>query len=238
VRILIIEDDAALVEALQFSLTQVGYAVDSVLNGAHADQALKDRVFDLVILDLQLPRLDGYEVLRRLRMRDACARVLILSGRETAGEKVRGLDLGADDYLAKPFDLVELQARVRALLRRGGNDAGPCIKRARLTFDTVERRASIDGTPLDLSRHEIGVLETLLNRFGHIVSKDQLVDKLYNYDKSVSHNAIEVYIHRLRKKIEGSGITLRTLYGQGYLMEEQRKDADGQGAMRGPAVRR
>ena len=102
-----------------------------------------------------------------------------------------------------------------------------CIKRARLTFDTVERRASIDGMPLALSPHEIGVLEALLNRFGRIVSKDQLVDKLYNYDKSAGHNAIEVYIHRIRRKIEGSGIAVRTLYGQGYLMEEREKDVDG-----------
>lgn len=226
-RILITEDDASLAEGLQVALTREGHAVDWVSNGAQADQALKDSMFDLVILDLQLPKLDGYEVLRRLRQRNARARVLIISGREGSSEKARGLDLGADDYLAKPFSLVELQARVRALLRRRGLDTGPCIKRAHLTFDTVDRRASIDGTPLDLSRHEIGVLEVLLVRFGRVVSKDQLVDRLYNYDSSVSRNAIEVYIHRLRKKIDGSGIAVRTVHGQGYLMEERRKGADG-----------
>lgn len=226
-RILITEDDASLAEGLQVALTREGHAVDWVSNGAQADQALKDSMFDLVILDLQLPKLDGYEVLRRLRQRNARARVLIISGREGSSEKARGLDLGADDYLAKPFSLVELQARVRALLRRQGLDTGPCIKRAHLTFDTVDRRASIDGTPLDLSRHEIGVLEVLLVRFGRVVSKDQLVDRLYNYDSSVSRNAIEVYIHRLRKKIDGSGIAVRTVHGQGYLMEERRKGADG-----------
>jgi len=225
-RILITEDDASLAEALRIALTRDGYAVDWVANGAHADQALKDSVFDLVILDLQLPKLDGYEVLRRLRERNSGARVLILSGRESSDEKARGLDLGADDYLAKPFSLVELQARVRALLRRGGGDVGPFIRRGRLTFDTVQRRASMDDTPIDLSRHEVRVLEILLGRFGHVVSKDQLMDKLYNYDSSVSHNAIEVYIHRLRKKMEGSGVAVKTLYGQGYIMEEQRKAAD------------
>jgi DNA-binding response OmpR family regulator len=225
-RILITEDDRSLAEALQVAFTRDGHAVDWVSNGAQADQALKDSIFDLVILDLQLPKLDGYEVLRRLRQRKASARVLILSGRESSSEKARGLDLGADDYLAKPFSLIELQARVRALLRRGGHDSGPCIKRARLTFDTVDRRASIDGTPLLLSRYEIGVLEVLLVRFGRVVSKDELVDKLYNYGGSVSHNAIEVYVHRLRKKIDGSGIVVRTLHGQGYLMEEPGKNAD------------
>ena len=226
-RILITEDDASLAEGLQVALTREGHAVDWVSNGAQADQALMDGLFDLVILDLHLPKLDGYEVLRRLRQRNTSARVLILSGSESSSEKARGLDLGADDYLAKPFSLVELQARVRALLRRRGHDTGPCIKRARLTFDTVDRRASIDGASLDLSHHEIGVLEVLLVRFGRVVSKDQLVDKLYNYDRSVSHNAIEVYIHRLRKKIDGSGIAVRTLHGQGYLMEELAKGSDG-----------
>jgi len=227
VRILIAEDDAALAEALHFALTRDGYAVDWVSNGAHADQVLKHSVFDLVILDLQLPKLDGYEVLRRLRKRNTPVPVLILSGRETPEEKVLGLDLGADDYLVKPFSLAELQARVRALLRRRQGCDAPVITYGKLSFDTVERRAGIGGTPLELSPHEIGVLEILLNRFGRIVSKDQLVDKLYNYDKSVSHNAIEVYIHRLRKKIDGSGIALRTLYGQGYLMEEQKPGAEG-----------
>ena len=226
-RILLTEDDTSLAEALQFSLKQSGYAVDWVSNGAHADQALKDRVFDLVILDLQLPKLDGYEVLRRLRQRNTSLPVLILSGREKPEEKVFGLDLGADDYLVKPFSLNELQARVRALMRRRRGDIPPVITYGKLSFDTVERRASIDGIPLQLSRHEIGVLEILLGRFGHIVSKDQLVQKLYNYETSVSNNAIEVYIHRLRKKIEGSGIVVRTLHGQGYLMGEQSKCADG-----------
>jgi len=226
-RILITEDNASLAEALQIVLTRDGYAVDWVSNGAHADQALRDGVFDLVILDLQLPKLDGYEVLRRLRQHNTSLPVLILSGREKPEEKVLGLDLGADDYLAKPFSLSELQARVRALLRRKQGGDAPVVIHGKLSFDTFERRASIDGTPLDLSRHEIGVLEILLGRFGRIVSKDQLVHKLYSYDTSVSHNAIEVYIHRLRRKIEGSGIAVRTLYGQGYLMEEETNSADG-----------
>ena len=219
-RILITEDDTALAEALQFSLAQSGYAVDWVANGMAADEALKDDVFGLLILDLGLPKLDGFEVLRRLRRRNPSLPVLILSGREKPEEKVQGLDLGADDYLVKPFSLNELQARVRALLRRGQQGgAAPMIIYGGLGFDTVGRTASVNGRTLLLSGHETGVLEALVHRFGRVVSKEQLVEQLYNYDKEVSHNAIEVYVHRLRKKISGGGVTVRTLYGQGYLLD-------------------
>jgi len=218
-RILITEDDSSLAEALQFSLEQSGYAVDWVDNGIAADEALKEDVFGLLILDLGLPKLDGFEVLRRLRRRNAGLPVLILSGREEPEEKVQGLDLGADDYLCKPFSLNELRARVRALLRRGQGSATPSISYGRLSYDTVGRSASIDGRTLTLSVHETGVLEALLSRFGRVVSKEQLVEQLYSYDQEVSHNAIEVYVHRLRKKIIGSGVTVRTLYGRGYMLD-------------------
>lgn len=219
-RILITEDDSTLAEALQFSLSQSGYAVDWVANGAAADEALKDDVFGLLILDLGLPKLDGFEVLRRLRRRNPALPVLILSGREKPEEKVMGLDLGADDYLVKPFSLGELQARVRALLRRGQQGSvAPTIAYGGLAYDTVGRAASINGRTLSLSLHETGVLEVLLHRFGRVVSKEQLVEQLYSYDKGVSHNAIEVYVHRLRKKIAGAGVTVRTHYGQGYMLD-------------------
>jgi len=219
-RILITEDDAVLAEALQFSLAQSGYAVDWVANGAAADEALKDDVFGLVILDLGLPKLDGFEVLRRLRRRNTSLPVLILSGREQAEEKVLGLDLGADDYLVKPFSLNELQARVRALLRRGQQGASaPVLLYGSLGFDTVSRTASINGRALPLSTHETGLLEALLTRFGRVVSKEKLVEQLYSYDREVSQNAIEVYVHRLRKKLAGAGVTVRTQYGQGYLLD-------------------
>jgi two-component system OmpR family response regulator len=218
-RILITEDDASLAEALQFALRQSGYAVDAVNNGIAADEALKNDVFGLLILDLGLPRLDGFEVLRRLRTRNPTLPVLILSGREKPEEKVLGLDLGADDYLVKPFSLHELQARVRALLRRGQGSATPTLAYGGLSFDTVSRAASTNGRPLALSAHETGVLEALLTRFGRVVSKEQLVEQLYSYDHEVSHNAIEVYVHRLRKKLTGSGITVRTQYGRGYLLD-------------------
>ena len=218
-RILITEDDASLAEALQFSLKQSGYAVDWVNNGAAADEALKDDVFGLLILDLGLPKMDGFEVLRRLRARNPGLPVLILSGREQPEEKVTGLDLGADDYLVKPFSLNELQARVRALLRRGQGSAAPIISYGELSFDTVQRTASVSGKVLALSAQETSVLEVMLARFGRVISKEQLVEQLYSNDHEVSHNAIEVYVHRLRKKLEGAGITVRTQYGRGYLLD-------------------
>jgi two-component system OmpR family response regulator len=220
VRVLITEDDAALAEALQFSLTQAGYAVDRVANGAAAAEALKDDVFGLLVLDLGLPKLDGFEVLRRLRRRNTTLPVLILSGREKPEEKVLALDLGADDYLVKPFSLNELQARVRALLRRGQGGASPVISQGGLSLDTIGRSVSVNGATLQLSPHEVGVLEILLHRFGRVVSKEQLVEQLYSYNRDVGYNAIEVYIHRLRKKIEGSGLNVRTVYGRGYLLEQ------------------
>ena len=218
-RILITEDDQALSEALSFALEQAGYAVDRVANGAAADVALKSDVFGLVILDLGLPKLDGFEVLRRLRRRNTLLPVLILSGRERPEEKVTGLDLGADDYLVKPFSLNELLARVRALLRRGRNAAVPTLTYGGLSFDTVGRTAAVEGRALPLSLQETGVLEALLNRFGRVVSKEQLVEQLYSYDKEVSQNAIEVYVHRVRKKLTGAGVSVRTLYGRGYLLD-------------------
>ena len=225
-RILITEDDPALAEALRFTLMQSGYAVDWVQNGAMADRTLRDAVFDLLILDLGLPELDGFDVLRRLRKHDDRIRVLILSAREAAEEKVHGLDLGADDYLAKPFSVEELQARVRALLRRRHGQGATVIHAGKLAFDTVERVASIDTRALDLSLHETAVLEALISRIGKVVSKDQLVEQLYNYERDVGYNAIEVYIHRLRKKLDGSGLTVRTLYGRGYALEAGAPAAD------------
>lgn len=228
-RILITEDDPALAEALRFTLMQNGYAVDWVQSGVMADRALRDAVFDLLILDLGLPELDGFDVLRRLRKHDDRIRVLILSARESAEEKVQGLDLGADDYLAKPFSIDELQARVRALLRRRHDQGATVVRVAKLAFDTVERTATVDERSLELSLHETAVLEALLARIGKVVSKDQLVEQLYSYERDVGYNAIEVYIHRLRKKLDGSGLTVRTSYGRGYALETGAPDAEASG---------
>ena len=220
-RILIAEDDPSLAEALQFSLRQAGYAVDWIDNGIFADHALGADIFDLLILDLGLPKIDGLEVLRRLRKRNSQLSVLILSGREDPSVKVQGLDLGADDYLAKPFSLDELHARVRALLRRSSGAMKTQIVQGKLQFDTVKRALLMNGAPVSLSQPELGVLEVLLLRAGRVVSKEQLIEQLYNYDHNVSQNAIEVYVHRLRKKIDGAGVTIRTAYGQGYVLEAE-----------------
>jgi two-component system, OmpR family, response regulator len=219
VRILITEDDDALAEALDVALGRAGYAVDRVSNGTAADEALKQDIFGLLILDLGLPKLDGFEVLKRLRRRNASIPVLILSGREQPEHKVMGLDLGADDYLVKPFSVNELLARVRALLRRRAAVSSAVVRYGKLAFDTIDRVASVDGCAVELSAHETGVLEVLLHRFGRVVSKEQLVEQLYSYDKEVSSNAIEVYVHRVRKKLNGTGLSVRTLYGRGYRMD-------------------
>jgi two-component system OmpR family response regulator len=223
VRILITEDDASLGEALSFALAQAGYAVDHVSNGLQADEALKSDVFGMLILDLGLPKLDGFEVLKRLRRRNPTMPVLILSGREKPEEKVTGLDLGADDYIVKPFSLNELLARVRALLRRGRDAALPVVTYGNLSYDTIARTAAVAGRAITLSLHETGVLEVLLHRFGRVVSKEQLVEQLYSYDREVSQNAIEVYVHRVRKKLDGAGVSVQTLYGRGYRLDHVRQ---------------
>lgn len=219
-RILIAEDDSVLADGLQRSLRQTGFAVDVVTNGLDADSALLTQNFDLLILDLGLPKLPGLEVLRRLRARNSHLPVLILTAAESIDDRVRGLDLGADDYMAKPFALAELEARVRALTRRGSGGGPTMIKHGPLSFDKVGRVAYIDQHMLDLSAREIGLLEILLQRTGRLVSKDQLVDHLCEWGEEVSNNAIEVYVHRLRKKIETSGIRIATVRGLGYCLEK------------------
>jgi two-component system OmpR family response regulator len=180
---------------------------------------MKDGAFDLLILDLGLPRVDGFMVLSRVRARNLSLPILILSGRSRAEEKVRGLDLGADDYLVKPFSLDELFARVRALLRRPHSGGSPQLHYGALSFDTIERTASVRGKRIQLSMREVGVLEILLNHFGRPVSKEQLLNGLYSFDRDAGYNAVEVYVHRLRKKIEGAGVEVRTLHGRGYLLD-------------------
>ncbi|MBI2312946.1 MAG: response regulator transcription factor [Betaproteobacteria bacterium] len=220
-RILVVEDDPTLGDALCFALKLSNYAVDRVANGTAADQALRDGCFDLLILDLGLPKLDGFEVLKRLRHRNATLPVLILSGRDDPDEKARGLDLGADDYLVKPFSLNELQARVRALLRRGQCGSATQQFKAGVCFDTITRTALVDGRAIELSAKEVSIFEVLFSHYGRAVSKQQLLERLYSYDDSASFNAIEVYVHRLRKKLEGSGMTVRTLHGRGYQLDHQ-----------------
>ena len=218
-RILIAEDDRIIADGLSRSLRQGGYAVDCAYTGSDADTALMANSYDLLILDLGLPRLPGLEVLKRLRARNATLPVLILTAIDGTGDRVKGLDLGADDYMTKPFELPELEARVRALTRRSSGTA-PVIVCGALSYDQVGRVAHLAGQPLELSAREIGLLEILLSRAGRLVSKDQLVDHLCGWGEEVSHNAIEVYIHRLRKKLEPGGVRIATVRGLGYCLEK------------------
>jgi two-component system OmpR family response regulator len=219
-RVLIAEDDALIADGLTRSMRQAGYAVDCVKNGVEADTALVSSGFDLLILDLGLPRLSGLDVLKRLRGRDARLPVLILTAQDGVRDRVRGLDLGADDYLAKPFDLQELEARVRALTRRGQSGSPALLRHGPLTYDQVGKVVQINALPLELSAREMGLLEMLLQRAGRIVSKEQLVDHLCKWGEEMSTNAIEVYVHRLRKKIEQDGIRIITVRGLGYCLEK------------------
>ena len=219
-RILIAEDDALLADGLTRSLRQTGYAVDCVKNGDEADSALAAGEFDLLILDLGLPRMAGLEVLKRMRGRGSRVPVLILTAQDGVQDRVRGLDLGADDYLAKPFALAELEARVRALARRGQAGSSSLLRHGLLSFDQAGKVAQINGTVLELSAREMGLLEILMQRAGRMVSKEQLVDRLCEWGEEVSTNAIEVYIHRLRRKIEGGGIRIITVRGLGYCLEK------------------
>ncbi|KXU94614.1 two-component system response regulator [Caballeronia megalochromosomata] len=219
-RILIAEDDSILADGLVRSLRQSGYAVDHVKHGVEADTALSLQTFDLLILDLGLPLMPGLEVLRRLRARNSQMPVLILTAADSVDERVKGLDLGADDYMAKPFALNELEARVRALTRRGAGGGPTVVKHGSLSFDQVGRIATIGDQVIDLSARELGVLEVLLQRTGRLVSKEQLVNHLCEWGEEVSNNAIEVYVHRLRKKIEPSGAKIITVRGLGYTLEK------------------
>jgi two-component system, OmpR family, response regulator len=217
-RILIAEDDAVLADGLSRSLRAAGYAVDVVDSGDTADSALTAQGFDLLILDVGLPKLSGLEVLRRLRARHSPVPVLILTAADSVEQRVKGLDLGADDYMAKPFVLSELEARVRALTRRAAGSAQTVLRHGPLSLDPVGHVAMIHDQPVDLSARELGLLEILLQRPGRLVSKEQLVDRLCSWGEEVSNNAIEVYVHRLRKKIETGGVRIVTVRGLGYCL--------------------
>ncbi len=220
-RILIAEDDQVLADGLLRTLRSSGAVVDHVASGSDADAALgATEEFDLLILDLGLPKVHGLEVLKRLRSRGSTLPVLILTAADSIEERVKGLDFGADDYMAKPFSLQELEARVRALVRRGMGVTSSTIKHGPLQYDQAGRVATIDGRMVELSARELGLLEVLLQRAGRLVSKDQLVDRLCEWGEEVSTNAIEVYIHRLRKKIERGPIRIATVRGLGYCLEK------------------
>jgi two-component system OmpR family response regulator len=238
-RILVVEDDTVLAAALTRALNQSAYAVDLAGDGEAANLALATTTYDLVVLDIALPKVDGLSVLRRLRDRRSTTPVLILTARDMLDDRVAGLDLGADDYMTKPFDLPEFETRVRALIRRGHNTSAASMTHGRLRLDVAARRLFYDDQPVEMktcdvrlreTRHgelpvvvsarELAVIELLLSRQGRVVSKEQIIDQLFGFGDDVGSNAIEVYVHRVRKKLEPLGIDIRTVRGMGYLLDK------------------
>ena len=219
-RILLVEDHVELSRWVGRALERSRYTVERSLNGADADARLATETYDLVILDLSLARLDGLEVLRRLRARGSRTPVLVVTARSEVSDRVRGLDLGADDYLAKPFEIDELEARVRALLRRsqaGGETRPSC---GDLVLDSASHAFELGGKALSLTPREFAVLESLVLRAGKVVAKDQLHGRLFPLESEARADAIEVYVHRLRRKLAGARVRIVTLRGLGYLLEE------------------
>ena len=227
-RILVAEDDAVLADALLCALRRSGYAVDWVQNGVETQAALEAGEFDLLILDIGLPKRSGLEVLKHMRAHDSRVPVLLLTALDGVNDRVRGLDSGADDYLAKPFDLAELQARVRALTRRGMSGSPTLLKHGPLSYDQVGKVATLNGESIELSARETSLLEILLQRAGRLVSKDQLVSHLCEWGEEVSSNAIEVYVHRLRRKLETGGVRVVTIRGLGYRLDKPRAQSEPQ----------
>jgi DNA-binding response OmpR family regulator len=215
-RVLVVEDDRMIAKGLHTALRQDGYAVDGVSDGRSASEALRSSKFDLVLLDLGLPGRDGLEVLRDLRSRGDATPVIIVTARDDIDNRIEGLDAGADDYIVKPFDLNEVAARMRSVLRRAAGRGDPCIRHRGICLNPVSHEVERDGEPVILSAHEFAVLEALLQRPGAVLSRAQLEDRLYGWNDSIESNAIEVYVHGLRRKLGSDAI--RTLRGVGYFV--------------------
>ncbi len=216
-RLLLVEDDAQLGDAVRAGLTQNGFTVDWVQDGESATAAMGVEPFDLMVLDIMLPGRSGLEVLRELRSRGGALPVLVLTARDTVADRVEGLDSGADDYLVKPFDLAELCARVRALLRRHAGRASPQLVHGELVVDPAAHTVLKDGGYVDLSRREFALLETLLENVGKVMSRERLEQAVYGWQAEVESNAVEVHVHHLRKKLGNQ--LIRTIRGVGYMIE-------------------
>jgi len=217
-RILLVEDDRALGEGIRTALKPEGYTVDWLQDGASALHALSHESFELAILDLGLPRMDGLEVLKRLRASANPIPVLVLTARDATGDRIAGLDAGADDYLVKPFDVAELKARLRALLRRSFNRPEPVLEYRGILLDPVNQQVSYQGTPINLPRKEFVLLHELIAQPGRVLTRDRLQQVLYGWDEEVESNALEVHIHHLRKKFFPE--LIRTVRGVGYLVDK------------------
>ena len=218
-KILLVEDDRLLGDGIRAGLQQAGFAVDWAQDGRAAELALSGEAYDAVVLDLGLPRLSGMEVLARARAVRNPVPVLILTARDTVPDRIAGLDAGADDYLVKPFDLGELQARLRALIRRGQRQAEPLLAHGALRLDPAGRSVSWEGKPVELSAREYAVLHALLLNAGRVLSKAQLEEKLYGWGEEIESNAVEVFVHHLRRKLAPE--LIRTVRGVGYMIPRE-----------------
>lgn len=218
-RILVVEDNRTLADGLAAVLRVAGYAVDVVHDGVSADAVLTTETFDLVVLDLSLPEMDGLDVLRRMRARRNASSVLVLTARGALDERVRGLDLGADDYMTKPFEVSELEARIRVLLRRQAGLHNSSIAFGSIELDTVSRTLSAFGQTLDIPARELSVLETLLRKAGKVVAKQSIIESLAAFDDDLSENAVEQYISRLRRRLAPYALTVRVARGLGYYLD-------------------
>ncbi len=217
-RILLAEDDASLGEGIRTALKRAAFTVDWVQNGPAALVAIGDGNIDLVVLDLGLPRMDGIEVIRQVRASGGNVPILVLSARERAADRTLGLDVGADDYLGKPFDTAELLARVRALLRRSAGRAQPTLQSGALHLDPARLTATWQGRALDLTRREFALLRLLMEQRGRPMARDTIQQHLYGWDEDVASNAVDVHVHQLRRKLEPG--LIRTVRGIGYAMDE------------------
>ncbi|ANE55189.1 response regulator [Methylomonas sp. DH-1] len=218
--ILLVEDDPVLADGLSHTLRQSCYDVTSAATATYAEGMLLAKNFDLIVLDLGLPDMDGQKLLRNLRTRQVTVPVLVLTARDALDDRIEALKKGADDYMTKPFDLAELETRIHALIRRSYGNFSKDIVCGRLTLDTLEHRVLADGEPLILFAREYGILESLMLQIGRVVSKEKIAQRLATGDDELGDNAIEVNIHRLRKRIKPYGARIRTLRGLGYLLEE------------------
>jgi two-component system OmpR family response regulator len=218
-RILLVEDDAALVRGLAAILRGEGYSVDVAPDGSSALALARDEPFAVILLDVNLPGMSGFEVLRTLRARGCHAPILLLTARDALEDRVKGLDLGADDYMLKPFEPPELAARVRALMRRPAADPSPVIHVGNLEIDRSRCTIRVAGEQVELRRREWVLLERLAVRVGKVVSKERLATEMFGFDEVVAPNAIEVYVARLRRKLGPHGPAIRTMRGLGYVME-------------------
>lgn len=224
-RIMLVEDDKTLGASIEKSLRREGFPVDWVQSAQQAIQCALAEHFDLLVLDLGLPDGDGLKVIRQLRNEGQAVLILIVSARDGVNDRINALDEGADDYIIKPVAIAELHARVRAMLRRRLNVANPIVQIGNLLIDISRKQASIAGRDVDLSKREWSVIEYLIANTGRIVSKVQLIEAIANWDQDISQNAIEAYVHRVRGKIDGSGLTIRTVRGLGYMLEEPLQSA-------------